>query len=139
MLRIAILALLVVSQIPTAASAACYGADTAITEVLVQYVTHTHYVNVYHIQATIQNIGGQSQSSDVLQFVDVSQYGVRLDAGGLPPLAVGASHKFSYVFVRSRDAGANTTTLNFSVRFARPQPPGFQDCNRHNDHATVTF
>ena len=139
MLRIAILALVALSQIPTAASAHCYGADTAITEVVVQYVTHTRYANVYHIEATIANVGGQSQSSNVLQFIDVSQYGVRLDAGGIPPLAVGAQHKFSYIFIRSRDAGANTTTLNFSVRFVQPNPPGFQDCNRHNDHADVTF
>jgi hypothetical protein len=139
MLRTMILALVAVSQIPMPASAACYGADTAVTLVTVQYVTHTRYANVYHISATITNVGGQSQSADVLQFVDVSQYGVRLDAGGIPPLAVGQKHKFSYIFIRSRDAGANTTTLNFSVRFARPNPPGFQDCNRHNDHATVTF
>lgn len=139
MLRIAILALVAISQIPTVVSAACYGADTAISSVVVQYVTHTRYANVYHIEATISNVGGQSQSPDVLQFVDVSQYGIRLDAGGIPPLAVGANHKFSYIFVRSRDAGPNTTTLNFSVRFLRPNPPGFQDCNRHNDHATVTF
>jgi|SRR5579871_3236945 len=139
MLRIAILILIAVSQTPIVASAACYGADTSVTSVVVQYVTHTHYTNVYHIEATISNVGGQSQSPDVLQFIDVSQYGIRLDASGIPPLAVGAQHKFSYIFVRSRDAGPNTTTLNFSVRFVRPNPPGFQDCNRHNDHADVTF
>ncbi|MBV8344058.1 MAG: hypothetical protein JO190_03570 [Candidatus Eremiobacteraeota bacterium] len=138
MLRFAIILFVALSQIPTAASA-CYGADTAMTSVVVQYVTHTQYANVYHIAATVENVGGQSQSSDVLQFVDVSQYGMRLDARGLPPLAVGASHKVAYLFVRSRDAGANTTTLDFSIRFVRPNPPGFQDCNRSNDRLSVTF
>ncbi len=138
MLRSAMLVLLV-SLIPMPAAAACYGADTAITTVVVQFVTHTQYANVYHIAATVANIGGQSQSGNVLQSLDVSQYGERLDAIGIPPLAVGAKHTVPYLFMRSRDAGDKTTTLDFHVRFIQPNPPGFQDCDRSNDSLSVTF
>lgn len=138
MLRSAML-VLAISAIPTGASAACYGADTAISSIVVQYVTHTQYANVYHIKATVANIGNQPQSQNVLQFLDVSQYGVRLDAMGLPPLAIGTKHAVPYIFVRSRDAGANTTTLDFHIRFVQPNPPGFQDCDRTNDSLSVTF
>jgi hypothetical protein len=138
--RNAALVLVGLTAIPIGARAAvCSGADTAITNITVQRVTHTQYVNVYHLAATVQNLGTEAQSSDVLQFVDVLQYGNRLDAAGMPPLGVGGKFTYSYLFLRSRDAGSGTTTLLFHVRFVRPVPPGREDCDPSNDHMSVTF
>jgi hypothetical protein len=140
MIRIATLVLFAMSQIPAAVSAAsCAGADTAITSLKVASVSHTQYANIYHVTVTVANIGHEPQSGDVLPFVDVMYDGNRLDEGGMPPLAAGATHAYTYDFKRSNDAGANTTTLNFHVRYVRPDPPGREDCDRANDYATITF
>jgi hypothetical protein len=140
MIRTAALALFAAAAIPTGALAqVCAGADTAVTKITVVKVTHTQYANVYHVAATVTNLGSEAQSKNVLQFVDVLQYGNRLDDVGMPPLGVGEKYTYNYLFMRSRDAGPGTTTLLFHVRFAQPVPPGREDCNPSNDHMSISF
>ncbi len=132
--------LVLAAQLPIGTSAAtCAGADTAIARAAVEHVIHTRYLNFYHVAVTVTNVGTQTQSGSVLQFADMAQYGIRLDDRGIPPLAAGQSYTAHYVWKRSNDAGAGTTTLDFHVRFVSPNPPGAEDCNRSNDYASVTF
>ena len=121
------------------AAATCAGADPAITSVALQSVSTTRYLDFYHVAVTVTNLGSASQAGDVLQFVDVMQYGDRLDDRGIPPLAAGASYTFTYVWKRAVDAGKNTTPLNFHVRFLSPQPPGAQDCDPDNGGSGIVI
>jgi hypothetical protein len=97
------------------AAAACSTANPAVTAVTLQSVTRTPYLNLYHVSATVTN-NGAAQSGDVLQFVDVVQYGGRLDDRGVPPLAPGQSYTVTYVWPRSSEAGRLTSPLNFRIR-----------------------
>lgn len=134
---LAILAFVLIS--PNSASAACAGADPAIASVPVTSVTPVGGVNQYHIAGTVVNRGNMTQASNVLQFVDISQSGQRLDAKTIPPLAPGKSFEFTYVALRSVEAGNGTTTLNFQLDMHQPSPPGSQDCDPTNDASALTF
>jgi hypothetical protein len=117
MTRIAIIVGLVLAQLPLAAAAAgCDGAAPAITSVSLQSVGKTPYLNLYHLSATVTNLGNQAQSGDALQFVDIVQYGGRLDDRGVPPLGPGQSYTVHYIWPRSSDAGTMTSPLNFKIR-----------------------
>lgn len=109
---------LAIGATPVAALAAgtCDGAKPAVTSVSLRTISHTAHLNLYHVTATITNLGSQAQSGDVLQFVDVVQYGGRLDDRGVPPLAPGESYTVNYIWPRSSDAGAWTSPLGFQVR-----------------------
>lgn len=121
MIRITAVALFVLAQIPVGAQAACDGANPAITSVTLHGMTHTRYLDLYRVTATVTNVGGSAQSGNVLQFVDVAQYGARLDDRGIPPLAPGQSYTVAYVWPRSADAGRLTSPLDFHVRLVSPQ------------------
>jgi hypothetical protein len=108
------------------AAAACSSASPAVTAVTLQSVTRTPYLNLYKVSATVTNSGGEAQSGDVLQFVDVVQYGGRLDDRGIPPLGPGQSYTVTYVWPRSADAGKLTSPLNFRIRYVGPS--GAQSC-----------
>jgi hypothetical protein len=120
MTRILSLVLVALVQLPIAAYAACDGANPAVTAVTLHGVSRTPYLNLYHVTATVTNLGNQTQSGDVLQFVDVVQYNSRLDDRGIPPLAPGQSYTITYVWPRSSDAGSMTSPLNFRMRNVAP-------------------
>jgi hypothetical protein len=139
MVRALTVVFLIVSQAPiVVAASGCSGADLAMTSVTVQNVTKTQYLNNYRLVGTVTNIGGATQPSNVLQFVDISQYGDRLDDRGVPPLAPGQSYTVAYVWKRSVDAGNLTTPLSFHLRGV-PVSPSADDCNPANDSHAIQF
>jgi hypothetical protein len=140
MFRICLLASLGFALLTAApASAACSGPDPAITSVAVKSVSQSNGMNNYTLVGTVTNNGGQAQSKDTLQFVDISQTpGEKLDAKGIPPLRPGESYTFSYVMQRATESGKGTTTLRFQLDMR--QPPGTAgNCETGNDTQTVTF
>lgn len=124
MIRTIALAVFVAAQLPGIAIAASCG--PTVTAVSVQSMSSTRYLNYYHVTATVTNRGDAGQAGNVLQFIDVNQYGSRLDDRGVPPLAPGQSYTITYVWKRAEDAGKWTTPLDFSVRPVAPSPSG--DC-----------
>jgi hypothetical protein len=114
-----------------AASAACTGANPTLASVAVANVSHADGVNQYHLKGTVVNTGNEAQASNALQFVDIYQSGVKLDDKGIPPLGPGQSHTFTYVAVRSSEAGSGTTTLTFRLA------PHAADCQ--GDSYAITF
>jgi len=113
--RCFIFGFLVLALAPLGASATCVGPKPAIGSVYVASHTSNGRVNVYNLVGTVTNVGSSAQSSNTLQFVDIWQYGVKLDARGIPPLGLGSSAHFSYAWQRAIDAAPGTTTLNFTV------------------------
>lgn len=128
MTRLFPLVFLAVSQLPigTAASA-CDGPGLVVASIRVASAHHGRYLISYRLVATVTNVGQAAQGSNVLQFLDVKQYGKRLDDRGIPPLRPAQSYKMVYVWRRAVDAGKGTTPLNFRIRVVSPLTPG--DCN----------
>jgi hypothetical protein len=121
MIRITALVLFILVQVPIGIrAAACDGAGPAITSVALQSLTRTRYLDLYHVTATVTNLGNEAQPGNVLQFVDVDQYGGRLDDRGVPPLAPGQSYTVTYVWPRSAEAGKWTSPLDFRIRLVAP-------------------
>jgi hypothetical protein len=110
-----------------------------MTSVSVHSVTKTRFLNEYRVVGTVTNVGGAMQGSNVLQFVDINQYGSRLDDRGVPPLAPGQSYSVAYVWNRSVDAGNWTTPLSFHLRGVAPLPVSLNDCNPANDRYDIHF
>lgn len=139
MIRTVALAAFVLAQLSgVAVAGACGGAGPTITSVTLQSMTPSRYLNYYHVTATVTNRGDQAQAGNVLQFVDVNQYGDRLDDRGVPPLAVGQSYTISYVWKRAVDAGRWTTPLDFSVRPVAPTSLG-NNCIPASVSSRITF
>ncbi|MGA8535568.1 MAG: hypothetical protein WB615_15780 [Candidatus Tumulicola sp.] len=139
MLRTFILAFALASASAAPAVAACAGVDLAISPVTVKNVTQANGMNHYTLSGTVSNVGGQAQASNALQFVDIYQKPTeKLDSKSIPPLRPGESHSFSYVMLRSSEAGNGTTTLHFQLDFRQPMLPA-ADCDTSNDHTSVTF
>lgn len=139
-MRILVLTLILVAQLPfTAAAATCSGADPAITSVKVTSVAHNLISDKYTLTGVVTNLGAMKQSGNVLQVVDISLDGQRLDQHTIEPLAPGQSQSFEYQWRRAIDAGLNTTTMNLHLRFIQPNPPGNENCNTQNDAKSVTF
>ncbi len=105
-----------------AASATCNGPHLAVSSVSLKSVGHTQYLHLYHVAATVTNVGNQMQAGDALTFLDVAQYGTRLDDRGIPPLEGGQSYTVTYTWPRSADAGRGTSPLDFNLRFISPMP-----------------
>ncbi|HYL28048.1 MAG TPA: hypothetical protein VEW74_09455 [Candidatus Nitrosotalea sp.] len=121
MTRTICLILATLAQFPIAAVAGtCNGANPAVTAVTLQRVSQTPHLNLYHVTATVTNLGNTPQSGNVLQFIDVVQYDGRLDDRGIPPLGPGESYTVTYVWPRSADAGKLTSPLNFRIRTTAP-------------------
>ncbi len=141
MLRTCILAFLGFASIPAGpVSAACSGADPALTSVAVKNVSHANGISRYTLVGTVVNAGSEAQESNVLQFVDIYQTpGEKLDAKGIPPLKAGESYAFSYVLLRSTEAGSGTTSLRFQLDMRQPATSGAANCNTGNDSFTLTF
>ena len=125
---------LLVQTAAAAAAATCAGANPAITSVAVKNVTSDGKLNNYHIVGTVVNLGSQSQPSNTLQFVDIWQYGMKLDAKGIRPLAPLQSTTFGYTWQRSVDAARGTTVLNFRIRMEQGS-----DCNPANGSYNITL
>ena len=128
-------ATLALALVPVASPAAtCGGANPAITSVAVQNVTTNGGLNVYHLSGTVTNLGSMGQPSNTLQFVDIWQYGQKLDDRGIPPLAPGQSYTFGYDWQRSSEAANGTTTLSFRMRMRQGE-----DCNPANGVYRIRF
>jgi hypothetical protein len=139
MIRTAALVAFALAQLAEVAAAACGRAGPTITSVTLHSVTPSRYLNYYDVTATVTNHGGQGQAANVLQFVDVTQYGGRLDDRGVPPLAAGQSYTITYVWRRAVDAGKWTTPLDFRIRPVAPLPLGNADCVPTNVSSSITF
>jgi hypothetical protein len=141
MLRISLLALLGFALVEVApAWAACAGADPAIASVAVKSVAEAGGISNYTLAVTVTNDGSQAQAKDVLQFVDIYQVpGEKLDSKGVPPLRPGQSYTFTYVTMRSAEAGNGTSHLRFQLDVRQPSPAGAADCSGANDTSTLTF
>lgn len=137
-MTLALLAFALTGQAALAATA-CAGADPSITSVVVKSVSSTGGTSSYQLSGTVVNNGSQGQASNVLQFVDISQTGARLDAKTIPPLKAGESYTFSYVAQRSADAGKGTTKLDFQLDMHQPASPGAENCSASDDAFTLTF
>ena len=97
-----------------------------------------YQVNRYTISFTVTNRGKIKQASNVLQFVDIFQDGIKRDTRSIPPLKPRQIFSTTYVYPRSADAGRGTTTL--TLRLNMRQPAGTAaNCSTANDSATVTF
>jgi hypothetical protein len=138
MIRTAALMLFVVAQLPLGSMAAtCDGANVTVTHVTVATVTRTRYLNLYHVTATVTNLGNAAQAANVMQFTDVKQYGDRLDDRGIPPLGPNQSYTVSYTWRRAVDAGNWTTPLDFQIRLVSPAAGG-DNCAASNV-SSITF
>ena len=131
--NLAIVFLVLALQPIGAAAATCAGANPAITSVVVRGVTPGPS-NQYHLVGTVTNLGSSGQSKSTLQFVDIYQYGVHMDNRGIPPLAAGQSHTFTYTWLRNPEATKGSTTLDFRIRMAQGS-----DCNPSNGSYHITF
>jgi hypothetical protein len=138
MIRAIALVPLALAQVPIGtAAAACAGATPTVASVSLQNVTPSRYLNYYHVTARVTNRGSEAKPSNVLQFVDVVQYGDRLDDRGIPPLAAGQSYTIVYVWKRAVDAGKWTTPLDFRIRPVSPMPAGSENCS--TAPSSITF
>jgi hypothetical protein len=117
----------------------CSGADPAIVSVVVQGMTPSGGLNVYHLKGTVTNLGHAKQSSDVLQFVDIFYDRNKVDAHGIPPLAPGQHYTFGYDFKRSSDAPDGSSHIRFQLDMRQPSAPGSQDCNLGNDRFVLNL
>lgn len=140
MIRTAALLSIALAQLPICAYAECTGANPIVTSVSVIGVTKTHYLNLYRVDATVTNVGTEAQAGNVLQFIDVMQYGNRLDDRGVPPLAPGQTYTISYVWKRAVDAGNWTTPLDFRVRPVASPAADPQECSAPpSARSSITF
>jgi hypothetical protein len=132
MLRTIIAALLLVTPTLAANAATCVG--PAISGVVVKNVDTVGNLNHYQIAGMVVN-NGPTQSSSVLQSVDIYQGDQKLDTRSIPPLKAGQSYAFTYVADRASDAGKGTTTLKFQLDPA----PAASDCGGSAAVASVNF
>ena len=139
-MRTTILAFLVLTQATIgSAAAACMGSNLAVTSVAIQGVEKSQYLNNYRVVGTVTNVGSQTQGGDVLQFLDVNQYGHRLDDRGIPPLAPGQSYTVSYIWKRSVDAGQGTTPLSLHLRSISGTTLGTDTCDIATASRSILF
>jgi hypothetical protein len=121
----------------------CAGTDPAVVSVVVKGATSVNGLDHYAMSGKVVNLGRTAQASNVLQFVDIydDSYagGQKKDAKGIPPLKPGQSYTFSYVSLRSSDAGKGTSKFAFQIDVHQPSVPGPQDCYLDNGRVIVTF
>jgi hypothetical protein len=134
MIRAISLIVAAAAAFPAVASAAtCAGPDPAITSVKIKGVATSNALNHYTMIGNVTNVGGRNQASNVIQTIAIFDGAQQVDAKGIPPLGVGQSYSFTYVWPRATDAGNGTTTFNF--RLKTPDV----DCGTANDSYRLTF
>jgi hypothetical protein len=114
------------------AQAACHGSDPEITAVVVKSVEPAGNTERFHLSGTVTNMGLTAQASNVLQSVDIFDADDKLDTKSIPPLKPGESFAFTYVSVRSAQAGKGTTQLGFQL-------DPISTCSVGNDRYSLTF
>ncbi len=119
-------------------ASACSGADPAVRAAQTG-MSADGGINHYTISISVTNRGNKKQASNVLQFVDIIQEGIKRDTRSIPPLRPGQTFTTSYIYARSSDAGPGTTTLMLPLNMRQPASPGIANCGTGNDSATVTF
>jgi hypothetical protein len=139
MIRITVVAVAFLATMGPAFASPCNGVDLAVRAVSVKSVSTSGNTNRYALAGTVTNIGSASQGADALQSVDIYEGKQKLDGRSIPPLKVGESRPFSYVFERSTGAGNGTTRLRFQLNITHPSPADAQSCNMSNDSYTLTF
>ena len=117
----------------------CTGADPAVVSVAVTGMQSDGNLNHYSLSAKVANLGRVAQAASTLQFVDIYKGSTKLDSRGIPPLRAGQTFTFTYVSMRSAQAGSKTTALSFRMNVRRPSLPGTQDCNTGNGITMVRF
>jgi hypothetical protein len=133
MLRVTIFALLVSSLSPAVAAASCAGADPAVLGATSTLASSSAGANHYRLSITVRNVGNRKQASNVLQFVDIYEHKVKLDAKGVPPLRVGQTYVITYDYMRATDAGDGTATFRFQLNMRQPAGISSQNCSAAND------
>jgi hypothetical protein len=139
MFRIIIAALAFLAATAPALASRCAGVDLAVGSVAAKSVSTSGNLNRYDITGTVTNVGSSSQGANALQSVDIYDGNQKLDSKSIPPLKVGQSFMFSYVSMRSSDAGKGTTSLRFQLNIRQPSTADAQTCNMSNDSFTLTF
>jgi hypothetical protein len=135
-----IAAIIALLSLPASASPmTCAGPDPAVVAVNVARMQSDGKLNRYTLKAKIVNLGQVSQASNTLQFVDIYKGSTKLDSRGIPPLRAGQTFTFSYISMRSAQAGSKTTVLSFRMDERRPSLAGAQDCNTGNGITIVRF
>lgn len=117
----------------------CRGADPAVVSVVVAGMQSDGHLNRYALKAKVVNLGRMGQAANTLQFVDIYKGETKLDSRGIPPLRAGQAFTFTYVSMRSAQAGRKTTALMFKMNVRRPSQSGRQDCNAGNGITMVRF
>lgn len=137
-MRKILIAFLVLAVGSSGLAQACSGADPSV-KAAETGMTADGGINHYTIRISVTNAGNAQQASNVLQFVDIFQEGIKRDTRSIPPLRPGQTFTTTYIYNRSSDAGAETTTLTLSLNMRQPASPGAANCSTANDSATVTF
>ena len=132
MFRATAATLLLLLPAVAAPAATCHGSDPRITSVVVKSVETAGSVSRYHLNGTVVNMGATGQPSNLLQSVDIFDAEDKLDTKSIPPLKAGDSFTFTYVSVRSSQAGKGTTQLGFQLDPISP-------CSVGNDRYSLTF
>jgi hypothetical protein len=132
MFRTTLATLLLLLPAVSAPAATCHGSDPQITSVVVKSVETAGSANRYHLNGTVVNMGATGQPSNLLQSVDIFNAEDKLDTKSIPPLKPGESFTFTYVSVRSSQAGKGTTQLGFQLDPISP-------CTVGNDRYLLTF
>jgi hypothetical protein len=132
MFRTTLATLLLLLPAVSAPAATCHGSDPQITSVVVKSVETAGSANRYRLNGTVVNMGATAQPSNLLQSVDIFNAEDKLDTKSIPPLKPGESFTFTYVSVRSSQAGKGTTQLGFQLDPISP-------CSVGNDRYLLTF
>lgn len=128
----------VLSAVLLPALLACTGADPVVRATQTA-MSAAGGINHYTISISVTNRGHMKQASNVLQFVDIFQEGVKRDSRSIPPLRPGQTFTTSYIYSRSSDAGTGATNLMLRLHMRQPASPGAANCSTANDSATVSF
>jgi hypothetical protein len=138
MLRIIVASLVFLATAAPAFASPCNGGNLAVRSVAVKNVTTVGNLNRYEIAGTVTNVGSASEPSNTLQSVDIYQGADKLDSKSIPPLQTGQSYVFSYVYMRSTDAGHGTTPLSFKPD-VRHASSASATCSPASHGATLWF
>jgi hypothetical protein len=121
MLAPALLATLLLAQSSAMMSQACSGAVATIDSVAVNDVQNNGDTENYALRGSVTNHSSRRQAAKVLQSIDVTQDGQKINEIGIPPLRPGQSYQFHQSVTRSSIAGRGTTHLNFLLEMHKPQ------------------